>query len=40
MGTSDGSVGGTTRIIDHGAPTSRWNLVIVGDGYRASELAT
>ena len=38
MGASDGSVGSTTKIVDHGAPTARWNLVIVGDGYRPSEI--
>jgi hypothetical protein len=40
MGTSDGYVAGTTKIVDHGPDTSRWNLVFVGDGYRASELDT
>jgi IgA Peptidase M64/von Willebrand factor type A domain len=39
MTTADGSVGGVTKIVDHGPNTSRWNLVIVGDGYRAGELA-
>lgn len=39
MTTADGSVGGVTKIVDHGADTPRWNLVIVGDGYRAGELA-
>ena len=40
MGTSDGSVLGTTKIVDHGPDSSRWNLVIVGDGYRSTEMAT
>ena len=40
MGTSDGSVLGTTKIVDHGPDTARWNLVIVGDGYRSTEMAT
>ena len=39
MGASDGSVGATTKIVDHGSPSVRWDLVILGDGYRASELA-
>lgn len=38
MSTSDGSVGSTVKIVDHGAPSARWNLVILGDGYRQSEL--
>lgn len=38
MGSSDGYVGSTTKIVDHGPNSARWNLVIVGDGYRASEL--
>jgi len=38
MGASDGSVGGTTKIVDHGSPSSRWDLVVLGDGYRAGEL--
>lgn len=39
MGASDGYVVGTTKVVDHGADNLRWNLVIVGDGYQASELA-
>ncbi|MEJ7837715.1 MAG: M64 family metallopeptidase [Thermomicrobiales bacterium] len=38
MTASDGSVGGVTKIVDHGSDSIRWNLVIVGDGYQASEL--
>lgn len=38
MSTSDGRVLGTTKIVDHGSATSRWNLVIVPDGYREVEL--
>jgi hypothetical protein len=34
MTTSDGSILGTTKIVDHGPASSRWNLVILGDGYR------
>lgn len=37
MGTSDGTVLGLTKIYDSGPPSSRWNLVIVGEGYTASE---
>jgi IgA Peptidase M64 len=39
MTTADGTVLGTTKIVDHGLPWQRWDLVIMGDGYRASELA-
>src|SRR5437763_4209262 len=39
MGVSDGSIGAMTKIIDHGPASSRWNMVIFGDGYRASEMA-
>jgi hypothetical protein len=38
MSTSDGSILGTTKVIDHGPASQRWNLVILGDGYRTSEL--
>ncbi|MFF5085384.1 M64 family metallopeptidase [Actinoplanes sp. NPDC000266] len=38
MTTADGQVLGVTRIIDHGPPTERWNLVILGDGYRANQI--
>ncbi len=38
MSASDGYVVGTTKVVDHGPNNARWNLVIVGDGYRASEL--
>ena len=37
MGTSDGSVIGTTKVVDHGADTERWNLVVLGDGFTAAE---
>ena len=39
MSTADGTVIGTTRIVDHGSPANRWNLVIVAEGYRQTELA-
>ena len=38
MSASDGYVVGVTKVVDHGPESSRWDLVIVGDGYRASEL--
>lgn len=38
MASSDGHVVGTTKVVDHGPENARWNLVIIGDGYRASEL--
>lgn len=39
MSASDGYVVGTTKIVDHGPDSARWNLVIIGDGYQATELA-
>lgn len=38
MSAGDGYVVGTTKVIDHGPDSARWNLVILGDGYRVSEL--
>ena len=38
MGAADGFIGATTKIVDHGPNSDRWNLVILGDGYRASEI--
>jgi IgA peptidase M64/VWA domain-containing protein len=38
MSASDGYVVGTTKIVDHGPDNVRWNLVIIGDGYRDTEL--
>ena len=38
MGTADGNVIGTTKIVDHGDPSQRWNLVILAEGYQAGEL--
>jgi hypothetical protein len=38
MGASDGSIGATAKIVDHGPNSARWNLVVLGDGYQASEL--
>jgi|SRR5947209_3554634 len=38
MGTSDGHVIGTTKVVDHGDPALRWNLVVLGDGYQAGQI--
>jgi len=38
MSASDGYIGSTAKIVDHGPDPSRWNLVFLGDGYQASEL--
>lgn len=40
MTTADGTVKGATKIIDNGPDVLRWNVVILGDGYQDSELAT
>ncbi|SDJ46880.1 von Willebrand factor type A domain-containing protein [Paraburkholderia steynii] len=37
MSTSDGYVLGTHKIVDHGPTSQRFNIVIMGDGYQASE---
>ncbi len=37
MGTSDGTVLGTTKVLDHGADESKWCLLIAGDGFTATE---
>lgn len=39
MGTADGTVIGMTKVVDNGDPARRWNLVILGDGYQADQLA-
>jgi IgA Peptidase M64 len=38
VSTADGHIVGVTKIVDHGADSQRYNLVILGDGYRLSEL--
>ena len=38
MGTSDGRILGTQKIVDRGSATYLWNLVILGDGYQESEM--
>ncbi len=40
MSSADGYVLNVTKVVDHGSDSDRWNLVILGDGYQASELAT
>lgn len=39
MGTSDGSVLGVTQIVNHGTAASRFNLVLVSEGYQAQQMA-
>src|SRR5687768_5358956 len=39
-GTGDGMVVSVTKIVDNGPATDRFNLVLLSDGYQASELAT
>ncbi|MCO6435576.1 MAG: HYR domain-containing protein [Phycisphaerae bacterium] len=38
-GPSDGMVVGITKIVDNGPASSRFNLVLMGDGYQQGELA-
>lgn len=38
MGTSDGRVIGSTKILDNGPDALRWTVVILPDGYHESEL--
>lgn len=38
MTTSDGYIAGRHKVVDHGPNSQRYNIVILGDGYRASEL--
>ena len=39
MTAADGSIGSMVKVVDHGPANARWNLVVLGDGYRAAELA-
>jgi hypothetical protein len=39
MGTADGTVLGTTKIVDHGPETQRFNILILSEGYRSTEMA-
>ncbi|MBP6014655.1 MAG: hypothetical protein KBA31_20675 [Alphaproteobacteria bacterium] len=38
MTANDGSVQGVFKAVDNGPESVRWDLVVVGDGYRESEL--
>jgi hypothetical protein len=38
MSAADGMVIGLTKIFNSGTPGTRWNLVLVSDGYQAAEL--
>ncbi|WP_077800218.1 M64 family metallopeptidase [Streptomyces sp. JHA26] len=38
MTTADGTVLGTTKIVDSGPAARRWNLVITGDGYTGAQM--
>ncbi len=37
MGVADGAVLSTTKIVDHGPDASRWNLVILAEGFTAAQ---
>ena len=39
MSTADGYVAGAQKIVDHGPDALRYNVVVLGDGYRAVEMA-
>ncbi len=38
MSAADGFLAGTTRIVDHGPDALRYNIVLLGDGYRAADM--
>lgn len=38
MGVNDGTVVGTTKVVDHGPDEDKWCLVISGDGFTSSEM--
>ncbi len=38
-GTSDGTVIGITKILDNGPASDRYNIVLIAEGYRSTELA-
>ena len=40
MSTSDGTVKGIQKIVDHGDDALRWNIVILSEGYKDAELPT
>lgn len=39
MTTADGTVLGTTALVDNGPATVRWSLVILGDGYQSNQMS-
>ena len=39
MSTADGSVNGVQKVVEHGPDAQRYNVVLLGDGYRATEMA-
>jgi hypothetical protein len=39
MSAADGSVAGRQKVVDNGPDSERYNIVILGDGYRREELA-
>jgi hypothetical protein len=39
VGSSDGTVVGATKVVDHGGEPEHWNLVVTGDGFRADQQA-
>jgi hypothetical protein len=39
MGASDGFIAGLEKVVDHGPNSQRYNIVILGDGYRSTQLA-
>jgi hypothetical protein len=39
VGTADGSLLGTTQILDNGSPAQRYNLVLISEGYQRAQLA-
>ena len=40
MGTADGAVVGLTKLVDNGPDAQRLNIVLIAEGFRATELAT
>ena len=38
MTVTDGQVIGVNTVVDHGSRSLRWNMVVMGDGYRSTEL--
>ena len=38
MGINNGQVTGTTKIVDHGPASDRFNFVILAEGFRQEEL--